>query len=137
MASIGIGLRGEARATVTPDKTAEAYGSGLVPVFATPAMVGLLETAAVHALAGRLDEGETTVGTWLEVSHLAATPIGQEVRAEAELVAIDGRKLTFSLRAFDEHELIGEGRHNRMIISEARFLARVRAKSPKGVSPKD
>jgi len=128
MASIEIGLRGEATTTVTRETTAEAYGSGLVPVFATPAMVGLLETAAVHALAGHLAAGETTVGTWLEVSHLAATPIGEQVRAEAELVAVDGRKLTFALKAFDEHELIGEGRHHRMIVSEARFLARVRAK---------
>jgi predicted thioesterase len=129
MASIGIGLRGEVRTSVTPDKTADAYGSGLVPVFATPAMVGLLEAAAVQALAGHLTESETTVGTWLGVSHLAATPVGEKVRAEAELVAIDGRKLTFAVRAFDEHELIGDGTHNRMIVSRARFLARVRAKS--------
>jgi fluoroacetyl-CoA thioesterase len=129
MASIRIGLRGEARTTVTADKTAAAFGSGLVPVFATPAMVGLLEAAAVEVLAGRLDEGETTVGTWLGVSHLAATPIGEEVRAEAELVAIDGRQLRFAVRAFDEHELIGDGTHNRMIVSRERFLARVRAKS--------
>jgi predicted thioesterase len=92
-------------------------------------MVGLLETAAVRALTGHLDAGETTVGTWLDVAHLAATPIGEQVRAEAELVAIDGRNLTFALKAFDEHELIGEGRHHRMIVSEERFLARVRAKS--------
>ena len=128
MAGMVIGLRAEVEVTVTPDRTAEAFGSGLVPVFATPALVGLLETAAVHALTGHLDPGDTTVGTWLEISHLAATPIGERVRAEAELTAIDGRKLTFTLRAFDEHQQIGEGRHHRMIVSEQRFLAKLRAR---------
>ena len=128
MASLRIGLRAEVEVTVTRDRTAEAMGSGLVPVFATPAMVALLETAAVHALAGHLNPGETTVGTWLEVSHMAATPIGERVRAEAELTAVDGRKLTFDVRAFDEHEQIGQGRHHRMIVSEERFLGKLRAK---------
>jgi predicted thioesterase len=82
----------------------------------------------VHALAGHLDPGDTTVGTWLEVSHLAATPIGERVRAEAELTAVDGRRLTFTVRAFDEHGQIGEGRHHRMIVSEERFLAKLRAR---------
>jgi len=128
MANIRIGLRAEVEVTVTRERTAEALGSGLVPAFATPAMVALLETAAVHALTGCLDPGDTTVGTWIELSHLAATPIGERVRAEAELTAVEGRKLTFDVRAFDEHEPIGHGRHHRVIVSEERFVGKLRAK---------
>jgi predicted thioesterase len=134
MATLRIGLRGEVSTTVSEAQTAAAIGSGLVPVFATPAMVALLETAAVRALEGHLDAGDTTVGTWLDVAHMAATPIGEHVRAEAELEAIDGRKLTFALRAFDEHEQIGRGRHHRMIVSEGRFMAGVRAKADSGLT---
>jgi predicted thioesterase len=126
--ALEIGLRGEARMQVTFEKTAEALGSGDVPVFGTPILVALLETAAVNAVAGRLAPGETTVGTWLDVSHLAATPVGAAVRAEAELVAIEGRKLTFTAHAFDHREKIGECRHHRMIVSRDRFLAKVHTK---------
>jgi predicted thioesterase len=104
--------------------TAEALGSGDVPVFGTPSLVVLLETAAVKAVAGRLASGETTVGTWIEVSHLAATPVGADVSAEAELVAIEGRKLTFTVVAYDNRTKIGECRHQRMIVSRDRFLAK-------------
>jgi predicted thioesterase len=128
MSSIRIGLRAELEITVTEEKTAAAIGSGLVPAFATPVMVELFEMAAVQALSGHLDGDDTTVGTWIEVSHLAATPIGERVRLEAELVGIDGRKLTFDLHAYDEHEPIGQGRHHRMIVSSERFGAKLRAK---------
>jgi fluoroacetyl-CoA thioesterase len=111
---------------VTHDKTAEAWGSGDVPVCGTPSLVALLETAAVNAVAGRLAPGETTVGTWIEVSHLAATPVGVDVSAEAELAAIEGRKLTFTVVAHDNRTKIGECRHQRMIVSRDRFLAKVR-----------
>ena len=123
--SVEIGLRGLATLRVAPRHTAEAWGSGDVPVYATPSLVALLETAAVNAVAGRLGPGETTVGTWLEVSHLAATPVGADVSAEAELVAIEGRKLTFTVVAYDNRTKIGEGRHHRMIVSRERFLAKV------------
>jgi len=125
---LAIGLRGSARMRVTPEKTAEAWGSGDVPVFGTPSLVALLEMAAVNAIAGRLGPGETTVCAWIEVSHLAATPVGLEVRAEAELTAIEGRKLTFTAVAYDALENIGECRHQRMIVSRDRFLAKVQGK---------
>lgn len=123
-----IGLRGRATMRVTHDKTAEAWGSGDVPVFGTPSLVALLETAAVNAVAGRLDPGETTVGTWLDISHLAATPVGVDVSAEAELVAIEGRKLTFIVVAHDPRNKIGECRHHRIIVSRDRFLSKVQGK---------
>lgn len=120
-----IGLRGQAKARVTGDRTAQALGSGDLAVFATPAMVALMEAAAVRALSGSLAEGETTVGTRIEVSHLAATPVGTEVRAEAELTAVEGRKLIFMVVAHDQQQKIGEGLHQRMIVARDRFLARL------------
>ncbi len=124
MGGLRIGLRGRASLRVRREHTAEAWGSGDVPVYGTPSLVALLETAAVNAVAGRLGPGETTVGTWVEVSHLAATPVGAEVWAEAELTAIEGRRLTFTVVAHDHRNKIGEGRHHRMIVSRDRFLAR-------------
>jgi fluoroacetyl-CoA thioesterase len=121
----GIGLRGQATVRVTGDRTAQALGSGDLAVFATPAMVALMEAAAVQALSGSLAEGETTVGTRIEVSHLAATPVGMEVRAEAELTAVEGRKLIFTIAAHDQQQKIGEGLHQRMIVARDRFLAKL------------
>lgn len=123
-----VGLRGRATMRVTPDKTAEAWRSGDVPVYGTPSLVALLETAAVNAVAGKLEPGETTVGTWIEVSHLAATPVGADVSAEAELVGIEGRKLTFTVVAHDHRNKIGQCRHQRMIVSRDRFIAKVQGK---------
>jgi fluoroacetyl-CoA thioesterase len=120
-----IGLRGRATVRVTHDKTAEAWGSGDVPVYGTPSLVALLEKAAVNAITGKLGLGETTVGTWIEVSHLAATPVGADVSAEAELAGIEGRKLTFTVVAHDNRNKIGECRHQRMIVARDRFLAMV------------
>lgn len=128
MSALDVGLRGTATIRVTPQNTALALGSGDVPVFGTPSLVALLETAAVNALAGRLGPGETTVGTWIEVSHLAATPIGLEVQAEAELVGIEGRKLTFAVVAHDNQTKVGECRHQRMIVARDRFLAKAQGK---------
>jgi predicted thioesterase len=128
MAEIAVGLRGTATALVTVANTASSIGSGDVPVYGTPALVALMEAAAVKALAGRLGPDETTVGTWLEISHLAATPIGGTVRAEAELIAMEGRKLSFAFVAHDDQEKVGEGRHQRLIVSRERFLARLQAK---------
>ncbi len=130
-----LGLTGEVVVDVTPARTAEAFGSGLVPVFATPALVGLVETAAVRALEGRLPPDQTTVGTRIEISHLAATPVGARVRAAATLAAVDGRRLTFTVAAHDEHEQIGEGRHERMIVSREKFMARVSEKQRRATKP--
>ena len=121
---ITVGCTGRAETTVTQDNTAAAVGSGLVPVFATPYMIALMENAAVNALTPCLAEGEGSVGTRLEVTHDAATPVGMKVWAEAELTAVEGRKLTFSVRAFDEAGPIGGGTHERFIISVDRFLAK-------------
>ena len=128
MSELEAGLSAEIQHIVTADDTASRWGSGLVPVFSTPALVGLLESAAVAALSGHLREGQTSVGARLDVRHLAATPVGMQVRARAELAAGDGRKLTFKLQAWDELELIGEAAHERIVVDEARFLARVQAK---------
>lgn len=124
MSELRIGVLGRATLRVEAKHTAEAWGSGDVPVYGTPSLVALLETAAVNAVAGKLGPGETTVGTWIEVSHLAATPVGMDVSAEAELVEIEGRKLTFTVVAHDHRTRIGEGRHQRMIVSRDRFLAK-------------
>ena len=119
------GLTGSVTWTATERHSAEAWGSGAVPVFATPSLVGLMETAAMEALRGRLSDGDTTVGTRIDVSHLAATPLGDEVRAEATLISVDGRRLTFEIVAHDSSQKIGEGRHERVIVSRDRFLARL------------
>ena len=128
MDALSIGLKGLAETLVTEENTAAAMGSGLLPVFATPAMLALMEKAAADSVQPFLPEGQGTVGTRLEVSHLAATPIGLSVRAESELIAVDRRKLRFSVRAWAGDELIGEGEHERFIIDNARFLEKALAK---------
>jgi predicted thioesterase len=125
------GLCGEAHVRVDASNTAAALGSGSVPVFATPAMAALVEAAAVQAVAGVLNDDQTTVGVSLDLQHLAATPIGLNVRAEAKLVQVEGRRLTFRVTAYDDVEQIGIGSHQRMLVDTDRFLARTRAKQPK------
>ena len=129
MDSLPIGLKGRAETTVTEQNTAAAMGSGLLPVFATPAMLALMENAAAGSVQPYLAEGRGTVGTRLSVSHLAATPIGLTVRAESELLSVDRRKLLFSVRAWAGEELIGEGEHERFVIDNARFLEKALAKA--------
>ena len=129
MKDLPIGLKGQAETTVNERNTAAAMGSGLLPVFATPAMLALMENAAASSVQPYLDEGQGSVGTRLEVSHLAATPLGLRVRAESELLAVDRRKLRFAVRAWAEEELIGEGVHERFIIDNARFLEKALAKA--------
>ena len=125
---ITIGMKGRAQCMVTPENTAAAMGSGLVPVFATPCMIALMERAAVNAVQSVLEEDQGTVGTRLDVTHDAATPIGLTVWAEAELTAVEGRKLTFAVSAYDQRERIGGGTHERFIIKPEKFLARAQAK---------
>ena len=129
MTQLTLGLNAEITLTVTEADTAAKWGSGLVPVFGTPSLVGLMEAAAVKALEGHLPEGQTTVGGHIDVRHLAATPVGMQVRARAELTSIDGRKLTFQIEAWDEVEQIGEALHERFVIDTEKFIARAKAKS--------
>lgn len=133
MAELAPGLVGEASAIVGEGNLATDFGSGSVRVLGTPAMIGLMEAAAIAAVDHLLPEGQASVGTWLEVRHLAATPPGLRVRARAELIAVDGRKLRFRVEAFDEVEQIGAGEHERFVVMLDRFLARATAKQ--GASP--
>ena len=114
--------------TVTGDNTAAKLGSGLLPVYATPAMILLIESAAAESVAPHLDEGCTTVGTKLDVEHLAATPVGMDVRAECELVEIDRRRLVFRVEVYDACGLIGKGMHERFIVASEKFMAKAAAK---------
>ena len=126
--TIQPGLTGRAQTTVVDSNTAAAMGSGLLPVFATPAMIALMEQAAVNACQAVLDEGCGTVGTHLDVSHDAASPLGAVIQAEATLIAVDGRKLTFSVQAFDNAGKIGSGTHERFIITNDRFLTKAQSR---------
>jgi fluoroacetyl-CoA thioesterase len=109
--------------------TAAAFSSGAVAVLATPRLIGLIEEAAFLAVQPALAEGQTTVGTRVDVRHLAATPVGMQVTASAELLEVDGRLLRFRVRAYDRHELVMEGMHERAIVNRARFLERVAQKA--------
>lgn len=120
--SVTVGLKGEAADMVARETTAKAAGSGSLLVYGTPYMIALMEQAACNALAPCLDETQSSVGTQLNVSHESATPVGMEVRAEAEVIAVDGRRITFRVTAYDEKGLIGQGEHTRCIIREESFL---------------
>lgn len=122
------GLIGEKQETVTEDNVALKYASGTVSVYATPAMIGLMEFAAHSCVDAYLPGGFATVGTHLDVKHLAATPLGMKVTARAELLAIEGRRLTFQVEAYDEKEKVGEGTHERYIVELDKFMSRVNAK---------
>ncbi|AEF93021.1 hypothetical protein Desca_0117 [Desulfotomaculum nigrificans CO-1-SRB] len=123
-----VGLIHEASITVEDSNTAIAYGSGGVRVFATPAMIGLMEKAALELADQYLPEGQTTVGTEVNVKHTAATPVGMKVVARAELIEIDGRRLVFKVDASDEAGPIGSGTHERFIINPEKFLQKVESK---------
>lgn len=120
-----VGMRGEASLVVGEEQTAAAFGAGGVRVFGTPVMIGLMENAAWQLVQPELPAGESTVGTLVNVRHLAATPIGGHVVATAELIEIDGRRLVFKVSARDDTQLIGEGIHERFRIVLERFLARL------------
>jgi predicted thioesterase len=121
------GIIGEAQTTVVYSNTAAAVGAGGVEVFATPMMIALMENAAWSAVADELDEGYVTVGTLINVHHVAATPIGQKVHATATLIEIDGRRLVFMVEASDERQKIGEGIHERFIVQLDKFLQKALA----------
>ena len=119
------GLKGKQERLVTTELTAASYGSGALEVFATPAMIALLEETAWKSVAPHLDPGCSTVGTKVNVSHLAATPLGMHVWCESELVEIDRRRLVFQIAVYDEAGLIGEGTHERFVVENERFLKKV------------
>jgi fluoroacetyl-CoA thioesterase len=129
MIALHVGLSGEKQIEVTLAVSATHMGSGSMGVFATPAMVGLIERAAMELVQPALAENETTVGVEVHVRHLAATPVGMHVRARVELVAVEGRFLTFQAEVFDDKEKVGEGTHKRAIIRSDRFMARMQEKS--------
>ena len=124
-------MYGEAGTRVTGENTALKFGSGKVNVFGTPAMIALMEEASINSVDRRLPDGYATVGIELNIKHIAATPEGMDVTASAELIEIDGRRLTFRVEAFDEAEKIGEGSHQRYIIELDKFKDRADGKSIK------
>jgi fluoroacetyl-CoA thioesterase len=122
---LALGLRGEARRVVGDDATAIALGSGDVPVLGTPAVLALIEEAACAAVNSALEEGRTSVGTWVELEHLVPSKVGAEVTATAELTGVDGRTLEFSCEAREGHTLVARARHRRAVVDRERFLGRL------------
>ncbi len=124
-----VGMRATATEEVSADNIATKFGSGNLEVYGTPAMVALMENAAVRAVDEALPEGWTTVGIAVDIRHLAPTPPGRRVRADAELEEVDGRRLVFSVTATDEQDKIGTGRHERYCVEMQPFLQRANQKS--------
>ena len=125
---ITVGMKGAAETLCEREDTAKEVGSGELLVYATPCMVALMEGAACDAVAGALEDGQTTVGTALNIEHIAATPVGLEVRAEAEVTAVEGKVISFEVRAFDEAGEIGRGTHRRVIVGSQKFLDKAYSK---------
>lgn len=125
---ITVGMKGEVATLVEREDTALEVGSGSLLVYATPCMVALMEGAACEAIAEALGENQTTVGTALNIEHISATPVGLEVRAEAEVTAVEGKVITFAVKAFDEAGEIGHGTHKRVVINSQKFLERTYSK---------
>ena len=123
-----VGLTASIETKVFNKSSAEEMGSGDLDVYATPAMISLMERAALSAVSLHLPKGYTTVGTAVNIKHMAATPIGMNVKAVAELIAVDGKKLIFKVEAFDSNEKIGEGQHERYIVDSTKFRDKVYGK---------
>jgi predicted thioesterase len=128
MEALRVGLRGSAELVVGEEHTAPRVGSGHVHVLATPVMINLIEAAALDAIERLLPPGHQSLGTVLQVRHIAATPVGMRVTATAEVVAVDGRTVRFRVEARDERELIGDGTHERVVVNVAKFDQRVQRK---------
>ena len=126
--SVTVGLKGRAETLVSDQNTAQAACSGVLPVFGTPFMCTLMEEAAWKSIAPHLEEGQSTVGTKLDITHDSATPVGMKVWAESEVTAVDGKRLVLKVAAYDEKGLIGQGTHERFIITNERFLAKAAKK---------
>lgn len=125
---LNTGITGEARCLVTPETTAANLGSGALEVFATPAMIALIEKAAWQSVQPMLEEGCGTVGTALRVRHLSATPVGMEVVAKTELREVDGRQLVFKVEVYDAKGMVGDGEHERFIVKNDSFLKKAKGK---------
>lgn len=125
---ITVGMKGQANNLVEREDTAYEVGSGSLLVYATPCMVALMEGAACDAIAEAIPDGKTSVGTALDITHISATPVGMEVRAEAEVTAVEGSMITFQVTAYDETGKIGEGVHKRAVINQQKFLEKTYAK---------
>lgn len=128
MSELSNGVRGTHAVLVDNTNTAKALGSGGLDVYATPSMIALMEFCAAESVQPLLPEGSSTVGTRIDIKHLAATPVGMTVRCETELIEIDRRRLVFSCRAFDEAGLIGEGTQERFIVDNEKFMQKVAQK---------
>jgi fluoroacetyl-CoA thioesterase len=128
MTDIEVGLAGSASLVVAEEHTAPRVGSGRIHVLATPVMINLIEAAALEAVERLLPAGHQSLGTLLNVRHIAATPVGMRVTARAEVVAVEGRTIRFRVAAHDERELIGEGEHERVVVNVAKFDQRVQRK---------
>ena len=128
LTAVQVGLKNTVSEEVTEERTARAMGSGSLPVYATPAMTCLMEKAATEAVEALVPESWTTVGISLHVAHTAATPVGLTVRAEAEVTAVEGRKIIFTVRAYDDQGEIGVGSHERFAVAKEKFLAKAAAK---------
>ena len=126
--SVTVGLKGRAAAVVNDSNTAQAACSGALPVFGTPFMCALMEEASWKSIASCLEEGQSTVGTRLNVSHDSATPVGMKVWAESEVIEVDGKRLVLKVSAYDEKGLIGQGTHERFIVTNQRFLTKCAGK---------
>ena len=122
---ITVGMKAEVGTLVEREDTAKEVGSGSLLVYATPCMAALMEGAACEAIAEALKETETTVGVELNIHHTSATPVGLDVRAEAEVTAVDGKVITFAITAFDEAGEIGKATHKRVIVNSQKFLEKV------------
>ena len=125
---ITVGMKGTATTLVEREDTAVEVGSGDLLVYAAPCMAALMEGAACEAIAEALDEDKTTVGTALNLEHLSATPVGLEVRAEAEVTAVEGKVITFEIHAFDEAGEIGKATHKRVLVNSQKFLDKAYSK---------
>lgn len=128
---IQTGLTCKKKITVTPEMTAAAMGSGALEVLATPSMIALMEGTAQEAVQNLLEDGQGTVGTRIDVRHLAATPVGMEVTCTAEVTEVDRRRIVFTVKAKDEKEVIGEGIHERFVVDNEKFFAKCRQKLEK------
>ena len=125
---ISVGMKGEVFTQVEREDTAKEVGSGDLLVYATPCMIALMEGAACEAIAECLTDTQTTVGTGLSIAHSSATPVGMEVRAEAEVTEVSGKVITFAIRAYDEAGEIGKGTHTRVVVNTQKFLDKTYSK---------
>ncbi len=129
MDAVKAGLKGRVDLTVGDEHTAPSVGSGAIHVLATPVMINLMEAAALDAAEHLMPKGHQSLGIHVDISHVAATPVGMKVRATAEVTAVEGNRIRFRVEAHDEVEMIGEGTHERVVANLARFDTRVRKKA--------